>query len=215
MYTYISNNCASLTMFFTQDRQYDNPFIGCLFVNDADYVKFCRNFSYYTSLVPTFGDPRVDSVWARQNGSPWYKNEEIKPGYPVMYLDEIEIHWIHETDKSKLFDKYYRRLSRFLKNKPVPIFMFGYSELCNNHTEIELEKLVSEFVKIPTSIYLTNKKSDLKLENNLGKVVYIPRWEGIVEIRNSSHILNLHTLGDRLVDFRERIGEMEKNGVGK
>jgi len=207
--TYISNNCSNLAFFFEEERIYDNPFIGSLFVNDLDYLKFCCNFDYYISRIPTFGNPRTDSLWAIQNKNPWYLHSEIKIPYPVMYLDDIEIHWIHQKDEVRVIEKYWKRLQRFFESRIVPIFLFSDSDLCNDHNEIEnkqaFQNLLSEYKRIPTSIYLTKEKKKVEDTN---RVVYIERWNSIKESRNESHILNLQNIGDRLEDYKKIVKEI-------
>ena len=36
MKSYISNNCANISFYFRENREYDHPIIGALFVNDDD-----------------------------------------------------------------------------------------------------------------------------------------------------------------------------------
>lgn len=205
MRTYISNNCSNLTFYFTEKREYDNPIVGALFVNDLEYVKFCKNLYRYLSTKPVFGKPRIDSKWAVQNKGGWYKHKEIKTPYPVMYLNDVEIHWIHESDEKILLEKFNRRLDRFLKEKPIPIFLLSCSDLCNDHTEEDYTVLVKDFLSIPTSVYLTRTKTDLSINEDAtktGRIDFIDAWVGKGNGRNGSHILNIHTVGDRLEDFK-------------
>ena len=59
---YISNNCTNLHFYFTQNMEYNHPFISCMFIDDAQYVKFCKNFSYYISQIPKWGEPSKNSI---------------------------------------------------------------------------------------------------------------------------------------------------------
>jgi len=195
MRTYITNNCTSLHFYFTESREYDNPMIGSLFVNDEDYVRFCNNFLYYMRVKPTFGDPRKVSKWALQNRSVWYIHPEIKPPYPVMYLEDVEIHWIHEKNKEELLDKYIRRRDRFWELRPTPIFLLSCGDLCNDHSPEEHTKLVSSFLSVKTAIYVTREPSDLK---NGDRIELLEEWRNESRGRDSHHIPKIHTVGDRI-----------------
>jgi uncharacterized protein (DUF1919 family) len=195
MLSYISNNCLAQSIYFKENREYDNPFIGSLFVNDKQYVKFCQNFNSYIKIEPKFDNPKPNSIWAQQNKNIWYKHDEIKPPYPVMFLHDIEIHWIHELDTASLLAKYNRRIERFLYTNPTPIFILSVSDLCNDHNIQEYDQLIKDFIEIPTSFYLTKYKKDTILGN---RISLIEKWIGTNNERNISHIPNIHIIGDRL-----------------
>lgn len=131
MNTYITNNCGCLSFYFNENREYDHPFIGCLFVNDLEYVKFCKNFYTYIKSIPKLGLPSSNSIWCKQSGNKWYQHVEIKIPYPVLYIGDssnegneikgksenmIELHYIHETDGNILLETYKRRQERLLNN---------------------------------------------------------------------------------------------------
>lgn len=142
-YSFITNNCLGSSIYQRLKREYDNPFMGSYFQDDDQYLKFCLNFEYYINLEPTFSSPKlpIDT-----------KNSECPPdSFPVMFLEDIEIHWIHETDKDVCLDKYKRRIDR-MKNK-FPFFIWGDSLLHRPHTEKHRENLIIDFMKIKNSIY--------------------------------------------------------------
>lgn len=206
---YISNNCSNLSFYFTENREYNQPIIGALFIHDIEYVRFCLNLEYYLSCKPEFKPPRKDSLWAKQNGSEWYKHVEIIPPYPVMYLGDIEIHFIHEKDENTLLEKYNRRLERFRNEKPKPIFLFSCSDFMNDHTNTEYQNMINAYLTmLTTSFYLTKDSRDLLLYKDIereGRLRLIERWIGSDNKRNSSYILDIHTVGDRLVDYKELV----------
>jgi hypothetical protein len=177
-------------------------------VNDADYVKFCCNFEKYIKETPVFKAPREDSTWAKQTGNAWYTFGGTKPGYPVMFLDDVEIHWIHETDPKELMGKYMRRMSR-LKIADV-IFMLSCSDLCNDWTREDYEKMISAFISIPKSVYLTNNEKDLSLVPSAKhRVRLVERWVGVDNKRDEKHNLLIHTMGERMDDYTAVI--LDKN----
>jgi len=198
-YSYVSNNCLAQIIYFSESREYDSPFIGSIFLNDYQYVKLCKNYEYYLSLKPVFGEPKRDSVWDKQNNGIWYKHIEIIPGYRVMFLDDIEIHWIHENDINLLLEKYNRRIQRYKKNVLTPLFMLSFSDLCNDHSQDDYNKLVDDFTSIENSIYLTKYKDDIKDRYN---VFLIKDWIPTVNDRNYSHIYKFHSISKREEYFK-------------
>lgn len=219
--TYISNNCSNLHYYFKEEREYDHPFIGCLFVNDADYVRFCCNFRKYIKAVPRFDSPREDSVWAKQTGNAWYTFGDTKPGYPVMFLEDVEIHWIHETSPKELIEKYMRRMARLLNtNLSSVIFMLSCSDLCNDWTQEEYppsgserlsayNKLISSFLSLPNSVYLCKDERDLALVPQArNRIRLVERWRNIENKRDEKHNLLIHTTGERMDDYTAVIAQL-------
>ena len=68
-----------------------------------------------------------------------------------MYLDDVEIHWIHEQNLNILQEKYKRRLLRLQglinSNCANIMFLFGYSELCNNHSREDYKNMIKGIYK--------------------------------------------------------------------
>jgi uncharacterized protein (DUF1919 family) len=180
---YISNTCSNIGLY---NSSYNHPFIGSLFVNDEQYVKFCQHFDEYIKISPTFGNPNRNSIWARQNkNNGWYKHHSISPPYPVMYLDDIEIHWIHETKENELLTKYYRRLQRYYDTHSKPMFLLSCSELLNNHKDNGWE-LSRKFLQISNSIYIQRHKHPTeKLRDN--EILY-EQWTNKGFTRDESHV---------------------------
>lgn len=201
-YSYITNNCLAQAIYFSEAREYDSPFIGSIFLNDYQYVKLCKNYEYYISLNPVFGEPKKDSIWANQNNGAWYKHIEIQPTYPVMFLDDIEIHWIHENNINLLLEKYNRRIQRYRDSKSVPLFMLSFSDLCNDHSKYNYKKLIDDFTSIENSLYLTKYKEDI---NNRQNVFLIKDWIETTNERNDSHIYNFHSKSQRDKYFKSII----------
>jgi len=66
-----------------------------------------------------------------------------------MFLDDIEIHWIHETDQNICLDKYNRRLERI----KTPFFVWGDSLLHRMHSETQRQEFINNFKTVKNSIY--------------------------------------------------------------
>jgi hypothetical protein len=59
-FTFITNDPrATKRLYRDLDRQADNPFTDCLFEDDVQYLKFCCNFKFYTSLPPSITDTQI------------------------------------------------------------------------------------------------------------------------------------------------------------
>jgi uncharacterized protein (DUF1919 family) len=189
--TFISNTCSGYELFKLFNIQYNNPFIGSLFVNDVQYAKFCSKFDYYVSLKPVFKNPDTQSIWAKENKGVWYKHNAIKTPYPVMYLDDIEIHWIHETSAVNLLDKYNKRLERLTKRNIKIIMIFSESEFLNNNSFNNRTDIITTFFNSRyNTIFLGKTKLCDKIQlksNNIYK--FIQKWKNQDNIRLSSHIL--------------------------
>jgi len=143
----ITNNCQSVGFYNLLNIPYESPFIGHYIQDDLQYLKFCKNYEYYITQIPIFDK----SIF------PFYQLEDItRDTYPTMYLDDIEINWIHENNENECLSKYNRRLLR-TKNK-MPFFIWGDSLLHQYHTLEEYNNIVNEFMKIPNSLYITKDK---------------------------------------------------------
>jgi uncharacterized protein (DUF1919 family) len=181
---YISNTCSNIKMY---SYPYNHPFIGSLFVNDEQYVRFCKNFNQYILKTPVFAEPDKDSVWAKQSGDVWYKHPSIEIPYVVMYLGNIEIHWVHEHDEEALLQKYKRRLQRYYDSEPSLIFLLSCSELLNDHSD---DTLVKDFLSIPTSYYITKTPS---------REIFHEPWACLDNKRNDYHVYEFNNQ-DTIVD---------------
>ncbi len=147
-FTFITNNCLGGMIIYPRiNREFDNPFMGSYIIDDDQYLKLCMNFDYYMSLEPVFSNNKL----------PMDITSPIKPGtFPVMFLDDIEIHWIHETDEKVCLEKYKRRVERM--RKKIPFFIWGDSLLHRPHTDEERLSIIRKFNTLENRIYF-NKDS--------------------------------------------------------
>lgn len=188
---YISNTCISTNMYKIFSVQYNHPFVGSLFVNDEQYIKFCQKFDYYINCTPIFGDPNENSIWAKQNSGVWYKHKDVTSPYIVMYLDDVEIHWVHETDMETTLNSYNRRLERYRTYVDKVYFILSCAEIMNDHTEEKRHSLLNDFQNINNSIYVSKTPSELGLYNNNIIILYEP-WINTSNERNESHTYNFN-----------------------
>jgi uncharacterized protein (DUF1919 family) len=152
-YYLVGSNCQILGFYNQINKEYDTPFIGNFIQDDLQYLKFCKNYNYYINLTPVFGKCKL----------PFEYIEDInRDTFPTMYLGDIEINWIHEKDEAVCLEKFNRRLNR-AKNK-TPFFIWADSLLHQYHTESDRLNLISEFKKIPNSLYI-HKESCSEWDN--------------------------------------------------
>lgn len=181
-YSLISNSCVSGFVYQLFNPgvhklfvNYTNPFIASWFPEDEQYVRFCENYKYYTSLEPRFGEPSTCRNWKRDTGS--FRNLNRKVGiYPVMFLEDIEIHWIHENNEKLLMQKYRERLK--VSQELEPVFLWSDPEIFNIHSEKERCDLLNRFCNVPYKTLFLTKYRDEAYEGNTSRIIFIPEWRG-------------------------------------
>lgn len=198
----ISNTCVGLEIYRMLNLEYTSPFIGTLIPNDNDYLKLCKNITYYINIQPTVrSDPKDNTIFAIQNKDKYFRNRNVYVPYPVIYLDDIEIHCIHETSNEIALDKFIRRRQRMLDvmqtKKYIIVNTLVYSEFINDHEDYG--KIINKF--------LTNKKHinifiGPPKYNTLKNKTYIEEpWDNMLLERDSSHIINWNNQNNSKVIF--------------
>ena len=196
--TIISNTCVG--QFIMKKKNifpYNNPFIGSLIPNDLEYIKLINNLEYYINCIPILKDPSKISTFSNQNKSVFYKHKDIKLPYPVIFLGDIEIHFIHENNNKICLEKFIRRLNRLIKNinKPdhIIVITLSFSELINNHNNIS--DIINEFFKVNDHIFNDKKLNiekyflgPLEYYNNNKNYIIENKWNNIILKRDNSHI---------------------------
>ena len=94
--------------------EYNNPFIATLIPDDEHYLKLCANLKYYMNCQPICDyNPSNTTEYSKQTNSIWYNNPDVKIPYPIIHLEDIEIHCIHENTIEETITKFKRRTKRF------------------------------------------------------------------------------------------------------
>lgn len=177
--TIISNTCVGQLIFASLKLQYNNPFISYLFQIDDHFIKLCENLRHYVNVTPIVDyNPSLDSIFAQQNQGPYYRHSIVKVPYPIIHLDDIEIHAIHETSIQLTLDKFQRRMARLKKLLDQPdhkiFYCFSYSEFINHHENYSeyIQKFLSnqnekniKFFLGPTQLY-TDQYTGYIIENS-------------------------------------------------
>jgi hypothetical protein len=190
----ISNTCVGQALINKKNiLPYNNPFIATLIPNDLEYIKLINNINYYIHQEPVLGNPNKESIFSKQNNNIYYVHDNIQIPYPVIYLDDIEIHCIHENDNNITLSKFKRRLDRFrelIKYNHKIITTLSFSEFINNHDDYNL--VINEYFK-------NNKNDNLNIDkyfigpneynNNNKNYIIVEEWNNINLERDKSHVL--------------------------
>jgi uncharacterized protein (DUF1919 family) len=212
----ISNTCVG--QFIMKKKNifpYNNPLIGSLIPNDYDYIKLINNIDYYITLNPILGEPNSNSLFSLQNNGIYYKHESIKTPYPVIYLGDIEIHFIHEIDSTICVEKFIRRLNRFreiIKNDHKIIITLSFSELINEH--FDKKKIINKyFDEYNRNLNINIEKYFIgppEYNNSNKNYINIDKWKNINLDRNSSHVYNFNDQPFSINIFSEYIKSVKK-----
>jgi uncharacterized protein (DUF1919 family) len=173
---------------------YNNPFIGTLIPNDVDYIKLVNNLEYYIKYCkPVLGEPRENSLFSIQNNGKWYKHESINIPYPVIYLDDIEIHCIHDNNNEICLNKFIRRIERFkniILHDHQIICCFSFSEFINNHCDYQ--EIINNYLHINYSKLNIHKLffgPTIYNINNNPNYINNDEWNNIELKRDGSNVL--------------------------
>lgn len=184
----LSNTCVGFFIYRDLLKiQYNNPFIGSLIPNDLQFIEFCNNIDKYINLEPQIGEPDKNSLFALQSKNKYYYHPKSNKIYPVIFLGDLEIHFIHETNELKCLQKFNERLKRFKKlfneNKKI-IALLSFSEFLNEHSN--KQEIISSFFKNKTinKIFIGPEKYN----KNYEYYISIKEWNNILLERNQSHI---------------------------
>jgi len=127
----ISNNCWGGEVYKFFEAKYNTPTIG-LYFDAQDYIKFLKNFRDILKKEIIFSEHESDN-------------------FPVGYIDDVKIYFMHFKDKEEVIEKWRRRLERLPDNDSDILFQIsdrdGFSqETLNEFSKIKLKNKIG-FVK--------------------------------------------------------------------
>lgn len=217
-YTLISNSCVSSVIYQLYNPgvhklfvDYTNPFIASWFPEDEQFVKFCEHYDFYTSLEPRFGEPECFN-WYRDTRS--YRNLNRRlPVYPVMFLGDIEIHWIHEKSEKLLMKKYRERLK--VSKELEPVFLWSDPEMFNIHSEAERFWFLCRFYLMPEKTIFLTKYRHEAMDEKTTKRIFVPEWEGKSQFdRHRQNFMNTWYNHEQLAElFKTNMYESNPNNL--
>ena len=131
------------------------------------YIKFLENFDSYTML-----SPEVELVSKEVHFS---SDPRIPEFYPIMKLDDIEIHWFHDASSDITLANWNKRVKR-LEGKRI--FTWSSSQFFQFHITSERNALIQRFCNLPGfTLFLTEKRKEAMSKHNT-IVKYVSQWEG-------------------------------------
>jgi len=208
----LSNTCIGYYIYRDYlKKKYDNPFIGSLFTNDIDYINLVNNMNYYINIEPKIGQANEKSLFSLQSKNKYYYHKTINYKYVVIYLENIEIHFIHEKNENKCLNKFKSRWNRFKSlflQKNTKIYsLLSFSELLNNHEN--LEELIDLYLKKGKNninkLFLGPSNLD---KNNDEKYIKVDEWNNVSLERNVSHIYKFNNQTFSVNQFIKNIKEI-------
>ena len=132
----VTNNCYGTKYYRKNKLQYNTPFIG-LMIYLPCYIKLLENFNKYMKKKP----------------KPCLKSKYGNYKYPIMKINDIEIHCMHDKDIDECIEKWERRKKRMLPINKCHIKMCDRDKYVDN--------LGQRFVKLK----FKNKKLFLSKKN--------------------------------------------------
>lgn len=166
--TVTSNSCVGYFLYVNSKVPHLTPLIGSLFLDDFMYLKFLENYDRYMSLTPEFIEKYDRNIKLKGH-------TEVAKYYVLMKIDDIEIHWIHESSSAVVLSKWNRRLDRSFNKERFSIWTT--SEFMQIHDDVERKELINRYCNLPEyTILLTERKEEEIYEKNHA-IIFIPQWE--------------------------------------
>jgi uncharacterized protein (DUF1919 family) len=104
-FTIVSNDCWGGMAYEELGLRYDSPFVG-LFLTPEDYMQLLRRLRFYC-------ENRIEFVTRSRNEQINAWREVIRKQYPIGHLGgEVEVHFLHYTDRDEAAAKWKRRAER-------------------------------------------------------------------------------------------------------
>jgi uncharacterized protein (DUF1919 family) len=152
----VSNNCFGAEIYRRLNKPYNTPFVG-LFIMADSYIRLLENFHIYMNKEIEFkevSDSKISGI-----------------EYPIGYLDDIEIHFMHYMSKSEAKEKWERRTKRMFESNADMFFKFDDRDGANQDHFRRFGMLNFEN-KISFSVKRENSNSILiKQTGNSGETV--------------------------------------------
>ena len=202
----VCNSCVGhdVAVRIDPSNEYNTPFIGTFIPNDCEYIKLCNNIMGYMMIDPIVNTiPKDNTPFHVQNGRKIWIGPTLANPYPIIHIEDIEIHCVHETDCSVALEKFNRRRHRMIDlyntgNYSV-ICMLSFSELFNNH--VDTQTIIDSFLKINQ---LTPKISAIfmgptRFKHILPHYIIADKYETVELRRKDGHV---YAFNDQLYNIQ-------------
>ena len=160
-FTIISNNCWGGACYEYFNLQKKSPTVGAYFYA-SDYVKLCKNLKHY--LLDT------ELVIIETNKSSHFSElqHEKHENSIVGLLDDVEIVFLHYSDKKTIIEKWKRRIKR-IDWKHI-ILKFSYQNSCTDDDIAEFLN-ISEYKKFCfVGEHITDSDNEILFKTHNGKM---------------------------------------------
>ncbi len=206
-----SNTCVASEIYSRLKIKYLSPLIGTLIPNDEEYIKFIEKFkSILDSCINVTLYPKSDTIFERQSQHKYYQHRLIKVPYPIIQIESIDIHCIHEKDCAIALKKFKRRIERskniIQTNKYKILNVLVFTELITDTNDYE--QIIKDFLtnKDINTINIFLGPNKYKIQTDNIKNIYISNsyFDNISLERDSSFIIkanNQNISADILTDY--------------
>lgn len=163
----ISQNCIGGVIYHDTNQKFLSPTVN-LYILPKDFIKFVNNLNYYLSLTPKV---------------------EMGEKYPIGFLDDIKIYFMHYSSPEEAVEKWEERKQRINFNKIFVIMVErdGFDdEVFKDFLNIKYPKILftrNEKYISNNSVYLKKFKNEKELSNIIpGRYIY--KYLKIVKLLN-------------------------------
>lgn len=170
-YIIISNCCSGYALHnIISDTEYNNPFVGNLILDDNQFLKLCSNIKNYMLSNVKLTDQIRSNEYTKQTKHERYNNIAVSKNYPVISLNDIDVHCVHNNNNDALekFKKRQKRFNDIVKNEEyIIINILSYTTMFIDHDNCV--EFINKFLK-------NNDKT-----NNIFYLFLGPKLDGITE----------------------------------
>jgi uncharacterized protein (DUF1919 family) len=207
-----NNTCVGSAIYAKINRQYMSPLIGTLIPNDHEYIKFIKNFKGMLDYsINVTLSPKNDTIFEKQTQNKYYHHSLIPTPYPIIQIENVDIHCIHENNCDTALENFKRRVERskdIIKTNNYKILnILVFTELItdsNDYQQIIKDFLTNEDINT-INIFLGPNKYKIQTDDDI-KNIYISNsyFDNISLERDSSFIMkknNQNISRDILADY--------------
>ena len=174
-----SNTCVGSEIYKLLNLEYNSPFIGTLFLDDMDYIYMIKKFKYILNDELLYSTtPKINSIFEKQTSYKYYNHKSINIPYPIININNIDIHCIHEDNLDICLEKFKRRLNRcknIMKENYKIINTLVFSEIINIYDDYNLviKNFLSNIDDDTINIFLGPQKYYIETDSKMNHNNYI------------------------------------------
>ena len=144
-----SNTCVGSEIYKRLNKKYISPLIGTLIPNDDEYIEFVNKFQdILNSPINVTLHPKKNTSFERQSQNKYYQHRSIAVPYPIIQIENIDIHCIHENNCDEALEKFKRRFERsknIIQTSNYKILnVLVFTELINEYNDYQ--EIINDFL---------------------------------------------------------------------